>query len=617
MAATLDFTTLYFCNSATAVGTATAMYYVWRAYRRDAAVRYWFFGYAMWASSAFLVAFRDVMPPVFGRVIGNLAGVGCIALIYFGTSRFLGRSPAWRLLLPFYLPTALAFVYWGLIENSIIHRVTPYSVCVTLTLALMVRDLWSTGSGPLRATQRLVAVAFAAGALVTVLRMVYLLQGAEASPLHVAMPQTIWFVVTNLTNLISCLGLVLMVSQRLQEKNNWARIEELFHETLRLPAERRMAHLQEICDGDEQLYTELHSLVKAAESPDPGLEGLRALSSPGAAAAALTLGSGSRLGEYRIQRLIGQGGMGEVYLAETAGEAPVAIKLLRTQAVEHEERFQAEQRIVARLLHPAIARVHGGGFAEDGRPYMVMDYVPGEPITDYCRHWRLPLRQRLELFRQVCEAVRYAHANLVVHRDLKPSNILVSEDGRVRLLDFGVAKQLSPLSQGDATVTQLTPFTPEYAAPEQFEGRGTGVATDVYALGMLLFELLTDELPWRLKSLPASVALQKVLHEDAQAPSEAAAARQAPPVLPRLLRDDLDAIVAKSLRKSPKDRYASVAALTDDLDRYREGGIVGARGIRWGGWRHPRARRWAAAAAMLVLLAATFQLGLSMGAPPP
>lgn len=281
--------------------------------------------------------------------------------------------------------------------------------------------------------------------------------------------------------------------------------------------------------------------------------------------------------------------------------------------------MSAEQRIIGRLLHPAIARVLGSGFAHDGRPYMVMDYVPDEPLTDYCRHWRLPLRQRLDLFRQVCDAVSYAHANLVVHRDLKPSNILVSEDGRVRLLDFGVAKQLNPLRQGDATVTQLAPFTPEYAAPEQFEGRSTGVATDVYALGMLLFELLTDELPWRLKSLPASVALQKVLHEEAQAPSEAAAARQSPPVLPRLLRDDLDAIVAKSLRKNPKDRYASVSALVDDLDRYRQGDAVEARHMRWARWLHPRSpqsRRWLVVAGTLALLAATFELGLSMGGSP-
>ena len=525
----LDSATLFFCSALGTFSATLAMFYVWRVHRRDTAVRYWFLGFLAWSVGYTFFALRGVAPAPVINVFGNLFGVVCVTLLYVGTARYLGKPLHWRLLAVVYAPSALAIVYGGAIEESILYRVIGYSAGAVATMVLMIRDLWSSGSGPQRATYRFVAAAFALTAAASLWRVVALLISSETSATQVGSAQSLWFVVTNTTNILSCIGFLLMVSQRLQEKNNWARMEELFHETMRLPASQRAAHLNIVCEGDEFLLAELESLVKAAEIPTGALDSGAGVGTADTAEVRMSLLEGAMLGAYRVQRLLGLGGMGEVYLAgrdEYNGAARVAIKVLRPEASEHLERFQAEQRVVARMQHPGICRVLDGGVTDDDRPYMVLEYIEGQPITDYCRQWHLNLEQRLRLFDEVCAAVSYAHVNLVVHRDLKPNNILVTADGRIKLLDFGIAKILKPLS-GDNTVTQSAPLTPEYAAPEQLEGRQITAATDVYALGVLLFQLLTDELPWQFKSLPVAVALHKALHESAPRASDAAAANTA------------------------------------------------------------------------------------------
>lgn len=611
MNSTLDYATLFFCSTITAIGSTIAMFYMWRAHRRDAAMRYWFLGYAAWAAGLLILTLRGVLPPIVFKLPGNFLGVGSVVLIYIGTARFLGKAVNWRLLAAIYTPIVLTITYWGTLQDSIALRVAAYSAGTILAMMLMVRDLWSSGHGPQRALYRFVATIWIVTIVISAVRAIALAMGTEASPSQVQLPQTLWFVVAMVSNMLSCIGCLLMVSQRLQEKNNWARIEELFHETLRLPAELRSAHLETACEGDTVLLAELQSLVNAAEISTGSLDRGALVGAANAPAAPASLPAGTILGAYRTQHLLGQGGMGEVYLAQRtdgADEPRVAIKVLRPEAVEHLDRFAAEQRIAARLHHSGICRVLDNGVTGEQRPYMVLEYIAGLSITEHCRRWHLNLEQRLRLFHEACEAVSYAHANLVIHRDLKPSNILVTEDGRVKLLDFGIAKLIRPFSSlsDDATLTQAAPLTPEYAAPEQLEGRRITAATDVYALGMLLFELLTDELPWQMKSLPVSVALHKALHEAPPRASVAAAASMGAPVLARLLRGDLDAIIDRALRKDPRDRYPAVAALKDDVSRYLDKKPVTAQsGSTWSAFRNLARReviRAVVVAALLMLL---------------
>jgi serine/threonine protein kinase len=574
--------TLYVCGSVSAFSVAVIMFYVWRTHRRDSAVRLWFLGYLIWAVGLLLTGFGSQLPLPF-RIVSNGLGVACVTLLYIGTARFVGKPLSQRLLISVYGAGAAVLLWWTLFADSPAYRVLAYSFCVLVTAGLLVRDLWSSGIGPQRLAYRFVAANWFLVMLVNAMRIAYFVElGITGSTAPTGAVQMSWFAMIMVVDLLTCGGYILMVSQRLQEKNNWARMEELFHETLRLPAPQRAAHLRDVCDGDNILLTELESLVRAAEAEAGTADQRVDVVRTGFARAQPSLGPGSMLGIYRILRPLGIGGMGEVYLAEFgegAERQQAAVKLLRTEASEHLERFHAERRIVSALHHPGIAQIFDGGIAPDGRPYFVLEYVPGEPITEYCRHWRLPLKQRLALFKEACAAVAYAHTNLVVHRDLKPSNILVTEQGAVKLLDFGVAKLLNPRTalSGDATVTQAVPFTPDYAAPEQLQGRSITTATDVYALGVLLFELLTDELPWKLSALAPSAAMHKVLYESARRPSDAAAANSTAPVLSRLLRDDLDAIAGKALRKDPRDRYATVAELLGDVERHLGGKAVTAR----------------------------------------
>ena len=292
-------------------------------------------------------------------------------------------------------------------------------------------------------------------------------------------------------------------------------------------------------------------------------------------------------GGYRIVRLLGEGGMGVVYLAERKALGDqVALKVLRDAwlSPSRRERFASEQRTLAQLNHPSIARLYDAASMEDGTPFFVMEYVEGTPLTQYCREHKCSLEERLKLFRAVCEAVQHAHAQAVIHRDLKPSNILVRPDGSVRLLDFGIAKQIESLELGvDQTMTGLRLMTPAYAAPEQVRGERVGITTDVYSLGVILYELLTGALPFDLSGLtPAEAAAIVAEHEpgkpsiavkrttDAEQPLHAKA-------LPKGAWSDLDVLCLTAMHKDPRRRYSSVEGLIRDVDHYLRGEPLEAR----------------------------------------
>jgi non-specific serine/threonine protein kinase/serine/threonine-protein kinase len=317
---------------------------------------------------------------------------------------------------------------------------------------------------------------------------------------------------------------------------------------------------------------------------------------------------GTVLNGWRITARIGRGGMGEVYKAARAQgdfDHRVAIKVLQHSARQELERFQVERQILARLEHPSIARLLDGGTTPDGRPYMVMEYVEGLPITQYCASVGASLPERLRLFTQVCEGVAYAHSSLIVHRDLKASNILVTADGHVKLLDFGIAKLLD--SGPDPAMTQA-PLTPASAAPEQLLGQPVTTATDTYALGVLLFELLTGAHPWVKSGSAIAQAVRAVVNKPAPLVSSAAET----PASARALRGDLDAIVAKSLREEPSRRYVTADSFKADVERYLNGDPVEARGgarmYRLG--RTLRRNRGLVAAVLLVLV--SLATGLSI-----
>ncbi len=351
-------------------------------------------------------------------------------------------------------------------------------------------------------------------------------------------------------------------------RERWTRLEQVFADALALPAAARSSFLRRACADDADLVEEVEDLLDAHAAPGV-LD-----TSPHAVETVAThpsLAPGSCLGAWRIDTMIGRGGMGEVYAAtriDAAFEQRAALKLLRYEAVAETDRFQSERRILARLEHPGIARLLDGGMAADGRPYTVLEYVEGQAITDYCRARTSSLHERLALFAQVCEAVAFAHRNLVIHRDLKPDNILVDARGGVKLLDFGIAKLLDTTSSTRDVDNTTAPFTPDYAAPEQLSGQPITTGTDIYALGVLLFELLTGERPLRTRGLPSSRALALILDREAPAPSRLARERADAPLPARLLIGDLDAIVAKCLRKEANHRYETVNGLKADVDRH-------------------------------------------------
>jgi predicted Ser/Thr protein kinase len=391
------------------------------------------------------------------------------------------------------------------------------------------------------------------------------------------------------------------------------RVDALLDELFELPEATRVSRLDERQDEDPAVVAEVRSLLLAAHAAGGFLDVQARIP---AADVIPDAAVGMRLGAWQITRLIGRGGMGEVYEATRADgsfEQRVAIKLLQRDAAAQLERFQAERQILARLEHAGIARLYDGGITSDGRPFMVMEYVEGQSITDYCEQHRATFDERLQLFVQVCDAVAYAHRNLVVHRDLKSSNILVTPEGTVKLLDFGIAKLLDP-QLARMTQVAVAPMTPICAAPEQLSGGMITTATDVYALGLLLFELLTGSHPWMSSGTLVLQALRTILQRPAPLASRTAEGKAGAPVPARLLRGDLDSIIAKALRTEPVHRYATVEALKLDVERALRGEPVDAReGARLYYVGHILRRyRWAAAAVAAIFV--TLAAGLSLAA---
>ncbi len=389
--------------------------------------------------------------------------------------------------------------------------------------------------------------------------------------------------------------------------------DELLDILLELPAGARADYLARRRDDDPIVLSEVASLLRAAQDCGDFLATPARLYEEAPIESILP---DMRVGAWKLTRHIGRGGMGVVYEAVRADgdfKQRVAVKLLRSEAIAELERFHAERQILARLEHPGIARLYDGGIAPDERPYMVMELIAGEPITDYCARTRATLQERMRLFRQVCDAVAYAHRNLVVHRDLKPANILVTSEGQVKLLDFGVAKLIEG-ADGDLTRAAAAPLTPASAAPEQLLGAPVTTETDVYTLGLLLFELLTGVRPWSPAGEPIAHAMRVVLERPAPAPSATAAALPYPPFPSRVLRGDFDAIVAKALRKEPTHRYETVDALKADVERAVRGEAVaarsGARMYQFG--RFLRRYRWGAGAVLAVVV--SLAIGLSAAA---
>jgi serine/threonine-protein kinase len=366
----------------------------------------------------------------------------------------------------------------------------------------------------------------------------------------------------------------------------WDRIAGIFDRALDVDGPDRAALLDQLCGSDRTIRHEVEDMLEAHDQ-SPGLIAERRLvSGPGTLGAAAggldgSLPEGARVGAYRVVSPVGAGGMGDVYRAERADGAyrqTVALKVLRPgyRTAEMVRRFRIEREALARLTHPGIATILDGGALDDGRPYLVLELVPGVPVTTYCAERALSIRDRLVLFLRIVNTVQFAHGRLVVHRDLKPSNILVQPDGAPRLLDFGIAKLLdlsTDASLGLATTPEVRLLTPEYAAPEQLRGEPPTTATDIYALGVLLFEMLTGARPFPAAGRTVSALEQAILESPPPAPSSVAPTT----AVARQLRGDLDRIVLMALKKEPERRYVSAAQLGDDVERYLAGRPVSAR----------------------------------------
>jgi serine/threonine-protein kinase len=368
-------------------------------------------------------------------------------------------------------------------------------------------------------------------------------------------------------------------------------MQSLFHQAANLPRDERLAFLEASCGGDAQLISDVIALLDADDEPaeifDRSVAEIagQVISDRGGVAGIPI----HTFGAYHVTDVLGEGGMGVVYLAQRDDlGSRAAVKILRDAWLSpaRRERFAAEQRTLAQLEHPSIARLFDSGTLSEGTPWFVMEYVEGTPITDYCRDHECSLRDRLELFRQICEAVQYAHQNLVIHRDLKPSNILVRSDGTVKLLDFGISKHLESLdAQAEQTRTATRMMTPAYASPEQIRGGAVGTHTDVYSLGVILYELLVGRLPFDLTNRSPGEAEAIILEREPERPSAAARRMDLVGGSTAQHRDiskgqwaDLDVLVQKAMHKDAARRYQTVFALERDIDHFLRNEPLEARG---------------------------------------
>ena len=392
----------------------------------------------------------------------------------------------------------------------------------------------------------------------------------------------------------------------------WNQVRDVVDVVLDLPPQERSQYLDQACP-DPALRRYVDSLVLSYDRAGSFLElPASAVQNLLTATVDEELWLGQRLGPYEIIEQIGRGGMGSVYRAVRVDDQyhkQVAIKLVKPgfQTAFALSRLRAERQILANLEHPGIGRLIDGGTTESGVPYFVMELVEGQPIDQYCDSHRLPIRERLRLFRTVCSAVEYAHQNLVVHRDLKPGNVLITKEGAPKLLDFGIAKILTPESaplETEPSIAFLRILTPEYASPEQVTGAPISTATDVYSLGVVLYVLLTGHRPYEVDARRPDQMAATICHTDPPKPSVAAGPKPhcagsketteaipesialargtRPDKLRRQLAGDLDNIVLKALRKEPERRYGSVEQLSQDIRRHIEGLPVSARKETWG-----------------------------------
>jgi tetratricopeptide (TPR) repeat protein len=396
-------------------------------------------------------------------------------------------------------------------------------------------------------------------------------------------------------------------------------VQEGLLQALKKEKSERASFLDSYCAGDTELRRSIDELLPGYEQIEEDLDrpALGQASTVRAALQAEETLTGARMGAYELEREIGRGGMGVVYLGHRADrlyEKQVAIKLVARQTFSPgvEERFRREIQLLASLEHPNIARLIEGGVTDDGISYLVMQYVDGAPLDRYCEEHSLTIRERLRLFQRVCEGVQFAHQNLIIHRDLKPKNILVSADGTPHLLDFGIAKLLNN-EDADATQALTGNFlTPDFASPEQVTGGRMTTATDVYSLGVILYELLTFQRPYNISTRSLDEILRAVCIDTPAAPSQKSGNRA--------LRGDLDAIVMKALRKEPESRYLSAQSLSVDIERYLSGQPVeAARGTTLYRWRKFARRHRAAvlaggaaaAAVFTGLIVATWEAGIA------
>jgi eukaryotic-like serine/threonine-protein kinase len=369
----------------------------------------------------------------------------------------------------------------------------------------------------------------------------------------------------------------------------WARVAAEFDRVCDAPADLRQAAVLALAATEPEAAAELDALLRASDRSDSPLDtpALHAFAAMHAAAPALL---GKRLGAYEVTQVIGRGGMGVVFEGRHTDpqfSKRVAIKTLSI-GIERPERlwrFRRERQILATLDHPNIAALYDGGATDDGIPYLVMEFVAGQPIDEWCDTYRLTIAQRIDLFRQVCNAVQFAHSKLIVHRDLKPNNVLVTDDGVVKLLDFGIAKMLTPDDDHDeSTRGGIAPLTTAYASPEQVRGEAITTSADVYSLGVMLYRLLTGSAPHDVERRTPAEVREILSTQPPRSPSEAVsdthAARSGAAdtrALSAALRGELDAVVLMALRKEPERRYASVESFSSDLLRYLKGHTVRAR----------------------------------------